>query len=143
MKRSNPIHAILFSITFCYFINTNVAEFCNWVPFLTSRQFGDGDQYFYQDAISKWLVTKAKQPFTNAWDRKFTRLAWTCFFKSVWGLALGFLNYFFYKSLFYPERSSSWKSRIRKQIRSRYLISPREKQMLNVLWQNLTIAEDM
>ena len=33
------------------------------MPFLMLTQYGDVDQYFYQDAISRWLPTETEEQF--------------------------------------------------------------------------------
>ena len=59
--------------TFCHFINLNVAKFYDWMPFLTSTQYGDGDPYFHQDTISRWLPKKAEEWFTCQWGGDYIR----------------------------------------------------------------------
>ena len=48
---------------------SNVRIFYVLLPSLTLTQYGDGDQYFYQDTISRWLPTRAKEQFFCLWDK--------------------------------------------------------------------------
>ena len=48
---------------------SNVRIFYVLLPSLTLTQYGDGDQYFYQDTISRWLPTRVKEQFFCLWDK--------------------------------------------------------------------------
>ena len=72
LKSFNPVYAVWSVNTFCHFINSVVEIFYNQISFLAAAQGGDGDQYIYQDTISRWLLTKTEERFTCSWDGDYT-----------------------------------------------------------------------
>ena len=72
LKSFNLVYAVWSVNTFCHFINSAVEIFYNQISFLAAAQDGDGDQYIYQDTISRWLLTKTEEWFTWPWDGDYT-----------------------------------------------------------------------
>lgn len=71
LKSSKSIYAVQFIITFCHFINPNVAKFYDWMLSLIPTQYGDGAHYSYWYSISRWLPRKHEEWFGCVLDEDF------------------------------------------------------------------------
>ena len=58
LKNSNPIHPVWSINSFCHFKNSNVANFCEQVPFLKPTQYDHDKLHSYREIISRLLTTK-------------------------------------------------------------------------------------
>lgn len=60
---ANPVYIVWSIETFRHIVNSKVAKFHEWMLFVGSTLYGDGNQYIYWDTISRWFLIKAKDWF--------------------------------------------------------------------------------
>ena len=86
LKNSNPIYAVQFLITFCHFINSNMAKFYDQMPSLMPFQYGDRAQYFNRGTISRQLPTKIKEQYICTRDGDCISSGIKLVFQEVFGV---------------------------------------------------------